>query len=199
MNQPNVSRKCRHRGRLRGSCRIRGRTFAIMRETASAKGREIACVPESRLPGVTAGSGGTVEVREVSTEEGVRAVSPVVRQLRTHLSEERLVAAVGRMRREGYRIIAAYDERGDPVGAAGFRIQELLAYGKILYVDDLVTAEDARSGGVGKALLGWLEEEARGTGCAGVHLDSGVQRGRAHRFYFREGMAIANYHFAKAF
>jgi GNAT superfamily N-acetyltransferase len=170
-----------------------------MRETAPAKGRRPACVPERRLPGVTAGSGGTVEVKEVPTEEGVRAVSPVVLQLRTHLSEEELVAAVGRMRREGYRLIAAYDEGGDPVGAAGFRVQELLAYGKVLYVDDLVTAEDARSGGVGKALLGWLEGEARRAGCAGLHLDSGVQRARAHRFYFREGMAIYNFHFAKAF
>ena len=82
-----------------------------------------------------------MEVKEVSTEEGVPAVSPVVLQLRTHLSEEELLAAVGRMRREGYRLIAAYDdEGGDPVGAAGFRVQELLAYGKVLYVDDLVTS-----------------------------------------------------------
>ncbi len=153
------------------------------------------------MPGVTAGSGGTVEVREVSTEEGVRAVSPVVLQLRTHLSEEELVSAVGRMRREsGYRLIAAYDDGGgDPVGAAGFHVYEILACGKILYVDDLVTAEDARSGGVGKVLIGWLEEEARGQGCTGLHLDSGVQRARAHRFYFREGMAIYNFHFAKGF
>ena len=55
------------------------------------------------------------------------------------------------------------------------------------------------SGGVGKALIGWLEEEARGRGCTGLHLDSGVQRARAHRFYSREGMAIYNFHFAKAF
>ena len=140
-----------------------------------------------------------MEVREVSTEEELRAVSPVVIQLRTHLDEEELVAAVGRMRREGYRLIAAYDDDrgGEPVGAAGFRVHEMLAYGKLLYVDDLVTAENARSGGVGKALLGWLEGEARRAGCTGLHLDSGVQRARAHRFYFREGMAIYNFHFAK--
>ncbi len=140
-----------------------------------------------------------MEVREVSTAEGVRAVYPVVRQPRTHLGEEELVSAVGRMRPEGYRLAAAYDEEGNPVGAAGFRIQEFLAYGKILYVDDLVVAGDTRLCGVGKALLGWLEEEARSTGCASLQLDSRVQRARAHRFYFREGMAISNYHFAKEF
>ena len=55
------------------------------------------------------------------------------------------------------------------------------------------------SGGVGKALIGWPEEEARGQGCTGLYLDSGVQRERAHRFYFREEMATYNFHFAKAF
>ncbi len=45
------------------------------------------------VAGVTAGSGGKLEVKEVSTEEGIRSVSPVVLQLRTHLGEEELVAA----------------------------------------------------------------------------------------------------------
>lgn len=139
-----------------------------------------------------------MEVREISTEKGVRSVYSILRQLRTHLDEEEgFVSAIARMRSEGYRLIASYDEEGKPVGAAGFRVQEFLAYGKILYVDDLVVAGDTRSGGVGKVLLNWLEEEGRVKGCASVQLDSGVQRGQAHRFYFREGMAISNYHFAK--
>jgi hypothetical protein len=31
-----------------------------------------------------------------------------------------------------------------------------------------------------------------------VHLDSGVQRQHAHRFYFREGMTITSFHFRAA-
>ncbi|MGI8649755.1 MAG: GNAT family N-acetyltransferase, partial [Rubrobacter sp.] len=61
----------------------------------------------------------------------------------------------------------------------------------------LVTSEDARSGGVGKAMLDWLEAEARQNGCVSLQLDSGVQRAEAHRFYFRERMTIASYHFTK--
>src|SRR3712207_689890 len=93
--------------------------------------------------------GTTGGVKDDPTEEGLRAVAPVLLQLRTHLGEEELVSAVGRMRREeGYRLIAAHDDGGGgPVGVAGFRVHEMLAYGRILYVDDLVTAEDARSGG----------------------------------------------------
>ena len=37
-----------------------------------------------------------------------------------------------------------------------------------------------------------------GDGCAGVQLDSGVQRFAAHAFYFGRGMRIAAHHFAMA-
>lgn len=65
------------------------------------------------------------------------------------------IRAVGRMLREGYRLAAANEDGEDaPVGVVGFRIYEMLAYSKILYVDDLVVSEGARSGGAGKALIG---------------------------------------------
>ncbi len=80
----------------------------------------------------------------------------------------------------------------------GFRIVEFLAYGKFLYVDDLVTAEDARSEGHGKQVLDWLVGVARKEGGASLQLESGVQRHEAHRFYFREGMKISSYHFSMA-
>lgn len=137
-----------------------------------------------------------IEVREAVTEAEVRAAYPVMRQLRPHLSEEEFVATVGRMRGEGYRLAVAR-KGSTPVGAAGFRIQEYLAHGKHLYVDDLVTSGEARSGGVGRAMLGWLEDKARRHGCSSIQLDSGVQRRDAHRFYFRERMTIASYHFGK--
>jgi hypothetical protein len=30
-----------------------------------------------------------------------------------------------------------------------------------------------------------------------MHLDSGVQRTRAHHFYFRQGLSISSFHFGK--
>ncbi|WP_072564559.1 GNAT family N-acetyltransferase [Granulibacter bethesdensis] len=63
------------------------------------------------------------------------------------------------------------------------------------YVDDLVTDEASRSCGHGEALLDWLRQRARQRGCQALDLDSGVQRIRAHRFYFREGMSITAYSF----
>jgi GNAT superfamily N-acetyltransferase len=138
-----------------------------------------------------------VEIKEALSEEEVRATYPVMSELRAHLSEGEYASAVERMRGEKYRLIAARDGDGKVLGVAGFRVQEFLYCGKLLYVDDLVASEDARSTGVGAAMLRWLEEEAESNGCSQLHLDSGVQRKDAHRFYFREGMGIFSFHFTK--
>ncbi len=121
----------------------------------------------------------------------------VIRQLRAHLDEDEYLEKIKRMRRSGYRLAAA-TEGGEVRCVAGFRIVEFLAYGKFLYVDDLVTAEDARSEGHGKRMLDWLTNIAQEEGCGSLQLDSGVQRHGAHRFYFRQGMKISSYHFSKS-
>jgi GNAT superfamily N-acetyltransferase len=136
-------------------------------------------------------------VVELRTAAELRAAHPVMAQLRPHLDRPRFVAQVRRQQRaRGYRLIAVH-VRGRCVALAGFRIAEFLAWGKILYVDDLVTDDALRSRGHGRALLRWLEREAQRNGCAEIHLDSGVQRFGAHRFYLREGFDITSHHFAR--
>lgn len=121
---------------------------------------------------------------------------PVMHQLRPHISAEAYLPMVRRMMAsDGYRLAAATDDAGEVRAVAGYRMMEMLYCGRILYVDDLVTDDRARSRGFGKALLDWMTAHARGQGCAQLHLDSGVQRAGAHRFYFREGMTITAYHF----
>jgi GNAT superfamily N-acetyltransferase len=105
------------------------------------------------------------------------------------------VDAVREQRAEGYRLACAYVD-DVPSAAAGFRIQHMLARGRFLYVDDLVTDETARGTGVGTALFDWLVAAARSAGCARLHLDSGVQRHAAHGFYFARRMHIQAHHFA---
>ena len=80
---------------------------------------------------------------------------------------------------------------------AGFRIYENLVTGRQMYVDDLVTNDTTRSHGHGKALLTWLSEFAKADGCLAIELDSGTHRKEAHRFYFRERMAITAFHFIR--
>jgi GNAT superfamily N-acetyltransferase len=121
-------------------------------------------------------------------------VFPVLRELRPHLTAESFDAVYREGWPQGLRFLAAYD--GDRcVGVAGWRVIASTFTIRKLYVDDLVTTEQTRSSGVGQALLGELTARARKAGCTKLDLDSGVQRGRAHRFYFREGLTITAYHF----
>ena len=49
--------------------------------------------------------------------------------------------------------------------------------------------------GYGKLLLEWLKNRARAEGCAELHLDSGIQRKDAHRFYERNGVEASGHTF----
>lgn len=118
----------------------------------------------------------------------------VMSQLRPHVPAEAYVARVRRMEKEGFRL-AYLEEAGEVAAVAGFRIMDQLVSGRVLYVDDLVTDSEARSRGHGAALLDWLRDHARASGCAFLELDSGVHRAGAHRFYFRHGLSIVAYHF----
>jgi GNAT superfamily N-acetyltransferase len=128
------------------------------------------------------------------TEAEIEACYPVMHELRPYLSNEEFVSRVQAQRKQGYEL-AYVEEEGQPVAIAGYRVGQNLAWGKFLYVDDLVTASEYRSRGHGATLLRWLQEQAVARGCDQLHLDSGVQRLDAHRFYQREGMEISSYHF----
>lgn len=136
-------------------------------------------------------------IRLAETSDDLRRAFPVMVQLRPHLDEAAYLAQVARQQRDANFRIVMSEENGRVFAVAGFRIAEMLFCGKHLYVDDLVTDGHSRSQGHGKALLDWLTDLARREDCVELHLDSGVQRFDAHRFYFREGMHISSYHFRK--
>jgi GNAT superfamily N-acetyltransferase len=138
------------------------------------------------------------EIREATTSPEIGWLYPVMRELRPHIaSEGEFVARVQRQQKQsGYRLIHVEDE-GQPVACAGFRISEWLAWGKALYVDDLICIESHRGKGFAEALMRWMEEHARAEGCAQFHLDSGTHRLGAHRFYHRLKLAITSFHFSK--
>jgi GNAT superfamily N-acetyltransferase len=127
-------------------------------------------------------------------DEEIAACFSVIHELRGDVVQSDFVETVRRLQAGGYQLAVLTDE-GKVRAVAGFRIQEMLWCGLHLYVDDLVTENTARSRGYGHALLSWLAEKGRARGCRQLQLDSGVQRFDAHRFYFRERMHIAAYHF----
>jgi GNAT superfamily N-acetyltransferase len=142
----------------------------------------------------------SVTVRELGPGETHLAARTLLELRPHHGSVDALVKQIERQRPAGYRVIGAFEDGTEEAGAvAGFRINEFLAWGRHLYVDDLVTAGTRRGRGLADRLFAWLEDEARQCGCTQFHLDSGVGEDRedAHRFYFRHGLRIASYHFAR--
>ncbi len=123
-------------------------------------------------------------------------VAPLHRELRTMLPDD----YAGLMRRilaQGAEL-AIRHRASAPCALAVFRCYQNTYDGLRFYIDDLVTDPAQRSQGHGAALLAWCEGVARERGCDFLCLDSGVQRALAHRFYFREGMAITAYSFRKS-
>lgn len=93
--------------------------------------------------------------------------------------------------------MAVLHEQEVPKALAVFRVLHTTFNGRRFYIDDLVTVEGERGRGYGAGLLRWCEDQARTRGCDTFALDSGVQREAAHRFYFRHGMSIMAFGFAK--
>ena len=136
------------------------------------------------------------EPRLAEIPEEIERCFLVMHQLRPALVKEEFVARIQVQRAHGFQL-ALLEAEGTVVAVAGFRIQEMLASGRTMYVDDLVTDAAARSRGHGKTMLRWLEAHARNAGCHTFSLDSGTFRQEAHAFYFREGLRVTSFHFAK--
>jgi hypothetical protein len=136
----------------------------------------------------------TTSILLAKTDEAIASCYPVMAELRPHVSADDFVSRVKRqMEIANYEL--AYATDGDVKAVAGFRISECLAWGKFLYVDDLVSRSDDRSKGYGGTLFDWLVEYSRQNDCDQFHLDSGVHRFAAHRFYLLKRMAIEAHHF----
>jgi len=132
---------------------------------------------------------------EITDAELLAAAEPVHRQLRPDLPAD--------YRRRMEEVLASGAEMavalegGRVLGVCVWRVIEKTFSGRELYCDDLVTDEAARSRGAGKAMIAYLERLARKRGCDVLALDSGTHRQRAHKFYFREGLAVGAFHFTK--
>ena len=145
--------------------------------------------------------GVAVEIRCAETVAEIEGCFDVMAELRPHLERDGFVGRVRAMQKsDRYRIafLLDTDDGGDGrvVAVAGYRLSHHLAWGKTLYIDDLVTTAGGRSRGWGAAMISWLKAEASREGCDQLHLDSGVWRKDAHRFYEREGLERSAYHFS---
>ena len=135
-----------------------------------------------------------MQIHIAKTDSEISACYPAMNELRPHIAKEEFISVVRKQEENGYRLAFVQSPEGI-VAVAGFRVSENMAWGRYLYVDDLVTLTAYRSKGYGSKLLDWLCKYAEKEGCNHVHLDSGSQRKDAHRFYEREGMQSVGLHF----
>ena len=134
-------------------------------------------------------------IQLASSDVQIERCFPVMSQLRPHLNSDGFVSQVKNQMGDGYQL-AFLEDREEIIAVAGFRISTSLSWGKFLYVFDLVVDESKRSQSYGQQLFQWLIKYAQDYHCQQLHLDSGVQRFDAHRFYIKQLMAITGHHFA---
>lgn len=136
-----------------------------------------------------------MKVQLVNSEEELDKVGNLLLQLRPQYDLDSLKNQIKLQQGSGYTLAYVRSEN-NILAVAGFVIGEKLAWGKHIYIDDLVTDEAHRSSGAGAFLINWLKQYATENGCSQIHLDSGIQRFPAHRFYLRERFNIASHHFS---
>jgi ribosomal protein S18 acetylase RimI-like enzyme len=136
-------------------------------------------------------------LRPAESDADVAACFPVMVLLRPHLRDAaELVTRITSQRAEGYRLLAAWRDH-EAIALAGYRITENLIHGRFIYVDDLVTAEDARRGRLGARLLDAVAAEGHRAGCVRLVLDTALDNVLAHRFYYRQGLLARALRFSR--
>jgi len=136
-----------------------------------------------------------MQIREIALTE-LDTVYEVVHALRPvdyDTFEDRVYA----MRPQGYRMFGCFEGDG-LITFAGVAVQVNLAWGRHLFVYDLVTRTEARSKGYGKEMLHYLKDYAKMLQCECIALTSGFAREDAHRFYEAQGYEKRGFTFFKA-
>lgn len=138
-----------------------------------------------------------IEIRAAESESDIKKCFKVMKELRPHIKDENEFYTRVENQQEiaGYFLIFLSFNK-EIVSVAGCRMSECLAWGKFLYVDDLCTSSKYHSKGYGQKLFDFLVDIAKENSCDQFHLDSGVQRFGAHKFYLQKNMKILGHHFA---
>jgi len=141
------------------------------------------------------------DLPEKENEQLLIQAHDIYRQLRPHLPTDQK-AYINQIRDVCHtgpaRMIIAIndDEKKEILGLAVYRVTRNVKYSKHIYCDDLVTNENKRSTGVGRCLINYMKNEGEKLGIQPLILDSGCQRGLAHRFYYRERFIISQFGFS---
>ena len=138
------------------------------------------------------------EIQMAQSTEQILACFDLLKVLRPHIQKEGFVERIRTQETEGFHLAFISDDDGVK-SVAGYRVATFLAWGKVLYIDDLITSPEARGIGFGTHLLKWLKSQATALGCDGMHLDAGINGVEAHRLYLNMGLKINCLHLSMDF
>ncbi|MCX6213970.1 GNAT family N-acetyltransferase [Spirosoma sp.] len=134
------------------------------------------------------------------SDDDIRRCLPAMLALRGHLTPEQAFEQI-RSQQANERFVLAFIPAEDPAEPApavvGYRLMNFLYCGKTIYIDDLSTLPSARGKGYASALVDFVVDQARQSGCQCISLDSGQNPARydAHRLYLNKGFNITSHHF----
>jgi GNAT superfamily N-acetyltransferase len=135
----------------------------------------------------------TKDIFIARTDEEILSCLEVLLLLRPQLRQSSFLAQIRRQQAQSFQLVALRVD-GVVKSVVGFRVAEYLIWGKIVYVDDLSTDDDARGKGYAGQLIDWVIDYAKNQNCTGIHLDTGYSRHTAHRFYLNKGFNIGCHH-----
>ncbi|UOE53424.1 GNAT family N-acetyltransferase [Cytobacillus oceanisediminis] len=121
-------------------------------------------------------------IQELTDKKQWLEAFPIMKQLRTDLTEKTYLDLLEEMRKDGYFLYALYKDNRI-VSLAGLSWRVNFYNKRHVYIYDLVTDKAYRSYGFGEKLLGFIHNWAKDNGAEYVALESGIQRNNAHRFY----------------
>jgi ribosomal protein S18 acetylase RimI-like enzyme len=131
----------------------------------------------------------TIDVRVLGSD-AADAVAPAVLGLLRQLSSSAAalddVTVAARIRDERLRLVGAF-AGPELVGIASLALVVTLSGGLVGRVEDVVVASTARGGGVGRALMQALHDEARRLGVRHLELTSRPSRTAANALYVSLG------------
>lgn len=124
-------------------------------------------------------------------------ILPLVQILNPDVAPDLLAQRLQDMVEQGYQCVAVFSD-DDCVGVAGIWQGTRFWCGRYLDVDNVVVDPAYRGSGIGRQLMGWVEQYARQQGCEIMVLDAYVTNHSARRFYERMGYQVLGHHFVKS-
>lgn len=121
-------------------------------------------------------------IQKLTSKEQWIEAFPVMRELRTDLTEETYLELLEQMQEDGYLLYGLY-KGGKIITVAGLSWRVNFYNKRHIFIYDLVTDSAYRSHGYGEKLLSYLHKWAKENGATYVTLESGIQRIKAHQFY----------------